>query len=444
MKILIWDDFQIVNSGGPSGYLYNIREYLKNHSSNHIVFLSDIKESIRVINKGEPVSIVDSSSNNDDDNKTFIQKTYSILNDSDNLIIKKTLYIYHAIKRKLLTIKKNIKTPIESIQYFTKKQFAEPHYERLDIKSLNEFDYIHFHIVVQFTRFKASYPECKSKTILTSHSPCPYIKELICSEKKWMRLFQPLALKSESIAYRTCDYMMFPCREAMEPYNKVGIIRRALNSKKEKIFYVTTSILDFQSKIDGCELRSKNGIPNNHFVITYFGRHSRIKGYDILKKVGIDFLNKHKECTIVCAGKGDIEMPKHNRWIELGFIDNVNDYLSISDIHVIPNRDTYFDIAMLEVLRAGKQVIISRTGGNKYFLKYPEEERSAIHYFNTNKYNELYNLLEEALLKKLKNDVIYRNNGYKNRTLFLNHFSLNDYYNNYIKQIESLKTSTVN
>lgn len=440
MKILIWDDFEIVNSGGPSGYLYNFREYLKENPSNHIVFLSDIKDSIRVIDSETQKTVFSPSS----DNKKTIQKLYSFLNDSKNTIIIEALRIYHHFKGKLNSYKNRIQSSIESIRYFTTKQFTFPYQEKYDINSLNQYDFIHFHIVVQYSRFKATYPNCKSKTILTTHCPCPYIDEQLCLEKKWMRLFRQFALNSECNVYRSCDYMMFPCREAMEPYIKVRKIRKTLVGKKNNIFFVPTAILDYKTKHDGKDLRTRNGIPLNNFVITYFGRHSYIKGYDILKKVGIKFLNTHKECTIVCAGKGEIEKPIHNRWIELGFIDNVNDYLSISDAHIIPNRDTYFDIAMLEVLRAGKHAIISLTGGNKYFLNYPKEERSAIHFFNTNKSDEIYNILEESLMEKHNNNDSYNNEGYKNRELYLKYFSVADYYHNYIKNIESLKTNIMN
>lgn len=440
MKILIWDDFPIVNAGGPPGYLYNIKEYLRCNPTDKIIFLSDIKEEIRIPNFQESISQSTLTINN----KNVKQKIYTSLNNSDNKIISFLLRLYHYIKKRIISIIIHNRANIVRINYFTKKQFHEPFPERFDINSLNKFDFIHFHVVVHYTRFIATYPNCKPKTILTVHSPCPFIDEQLYSEKKWMKIFRLSALLSESTAYRECDYMMFPCYEAMEPYNKVGVIRRALNSKKNNIFFVPTSILDYQSNVKGCELLKKNGIPDNHFIITYYGRHSHIKGYDILIKVGIDFLNKHKECTIVCAGKGEIEKPKHERWIELGFIDNVNDYLSISDIHVIPNRDTYFDIAMLEVLRAGKRVIVSRTGGNKYFLKYPEEERSSIHYFNTDNIDELYNILEKSFLKKQKNDVIYRDESYKNRTLFLKYFSLENYCQNYLRNIEFLTSYTSN
>lgn len=40
-KVLIWDNFQLKNIGGPMGYCYNIHEFLKKHPNNQIAFLSD-------------------------------------------------------------------------------------------------------------------------------------------------------------------------------------------------------------------------------------------------------------------------------------------------------------------------------------------------------------------------------------------------------------------
>ena len=41
-KVLIWDTFPLENIGGPMGYLYNLHEYLKEHPSAQITFLSDL------------------------------------------------------------------------------------------------------------------------------------------------------------------------------------------------------------------------------------------------------------------------------------------------------------------------------------------------------------------------------------------------------------------
>ena len=41
-KVLIWDSFPLKNIGGPFGYCYNLHEFLKEHPTDQITFLSDI------------------------------------------------------------------------------------------------------------------------------------------------------------------------------------------------------------------------------------------------------------------------------------------------------------------------------------------------------------------------------------------------------------------
>lgn len=60
---------------------------------------------------------------------------------------------------------------------------------------------------------------------------------------------------------------------------------------------------------------------------------------------------------------------KDSRWKEVGWTNDSQSIIAASDVFVLPNRETYFDIIMLEVLSCGKIVIASRTGGNKYFEK---------------------------------------------------------------------------
>ena len=278
----------------------------------------------------------------------------------------------------------------------------------------------------------------KSKTILTSHCPCSNVDEQLNGEKKWMKLFRSFALKNECKAYQKCDYLMFPCEEALEPYFKVNKIRKVLISRKNNIFFVPTAILDIQPHYD-YNNKGKLGIPLDSFIITFFGRHNKIKGYDLLKTAGCRLLNNYPNCTIICAGKGDIKPPKHERWIELGFVNNVNDYLSISDLHVIPNIETYFDIATLEALRAGKNVLLSKTGGNKYFINKHKDNISGIRFFNINNIDSLYSSLEKAIIDKQTNIEKYKQEGNNNRSFFLNYFNMSKYINTYIEQIYALK-----
>ena len=147
---------------------------------------------------------------------------------------------------------------------------------------------------------------------------------------------------------------------------------------------------------------------------------------------------REKACA-VCAGTGEITAPKHERWLELGFVNNIIDYYVISDLHIIPNRDTYFDIALLEVLRAGKHVVVSRTGGNKYFYNLPQEKTSAIHFFNVNKRKDFLSTIEKVIEQKQNEKDSFENGKKQNRLLFLNHFNMNTYIQNYTNTIKSLE-----
>lgn len=48
------------------------------------------------------------------------------------------------------------------------------------------------------------------------------------------------------------------------------------------------------------------------------------------------------------------------------------DLLQEVDVFVLPNRQTYYDLILLEVMRAGKPVLLTTTGGNKHFLGYKD------------------------------------------------------------------------
>lgn len=437
MKILIWDDFPKTNTGGPSGYIYNVYEHLKKHPNNQITFLSQLKDSLEKINNNQSENnYVNKQLHNND--TTQIQNLYKYLDNSNNKIIKLSLTVYHFLKRIIKNVFLRYKSRLSKIKNFTDRQFNEPFPEKIDVEILNTYDYIHFHLVSQFSRFVATYPKYKSKTILTSHCPCSNVDEQLNSEKKWMKLFRSFALKNECKAYQKCDYLMFPCEEALEPYFKVNKIRKVLISRKNNIFFVPTAILDIKPHYDYYN-KGNLGIPLDAFIITFFGRHNKIKGYDLFKTAGCRLLNNYPNCTIICAGKGDIKPPKHERWIELGFVNNVNDYLSISDLHVIPNIETYFDIATLEALRAGKNVLLSKTGGNKYFINKHKDNISGIRFFNINNIDSLYSSLEKAIIDKQTNIEKYKQEGNNNRSFFLNYFNMSKYINSYIEQIYALK-----
>lgn len=409
-KILIWDNFELKNVGGPSGYLYNLHEHLLKHPCEQIVFLSDLMKEHE---GGVELSITERSGSN---------------------AKGKDAEFYSKIKEKIHKLKRELRKPYD----FCWKQYRDQiNWIPSDI-DLNVFDYIHFHWAIQIGSFKYRYPFYKGKIILTPHCPCLYVDEFLSQRSSWFKLFRPVALYNECRAYKQTDYIMFPCKSAREPYEKDKKVKSIFDSKEDHIFYVPTAILDSSINISNAQKLINLGIPNDAFVIGYFGRHNRIKGYDILKKVGEALLDIIPNLYILCAGVGDIAPLEHNRWIELGFINNTKELLPQCDLYILPNRETYFDIITLEVLRAGVNIIMSDTGGNKYFKEIPHEKTIGISYFNIKDIDSLIDIVKTKIKEKNEDPECFSNRKRKNRELFENWFSLGMYTKRYIESINRI------
>jgi glycosyltransferase involved in cell wall biosynthesis len=101
------------------------------------------------------------------------------------------------------------------------------------------------------------------------------------------------------------------------------------------------------------------------FIICFIGRHNSIKGYDLLKDAATILLEKYPDIAIVVAGvPGPMEPVSHPRWIECGWMSNPEQLIAASNVFVLPNRSTFFDLVLLEAMSIGTPIIASRTGGN--------------------------------------------------------------------------------
>lgn len=407
-KVLIWDIFARLNVGGPLGYIYNVREYLQKHPTEQITFLTDV-----VIEKYGDAEWLHPVRHSVCKHKTIIGKIRKVLTEKYNICIR----------------------PFRGIEFQVPKDI-----------NLNEYDYVHIHQVTHFHQFKQLFPDYQGKVILTSHSPCPFSDELIervsgknLLFRNLLMLLRPFLIRMECDAYDKTDFVMFPCPGAREPYEKCATMREAFERNKNKFFYVPSSIVDYHPNPIFQQKLSDFQIPNDAFVITYFGRHNQIKGYDILVKIGMQLLEKYPNLYFLCAGNGPIPPPQHTRWIELGFINNVDDLLPQSSLYILPNRETYFDLITLQILRAGVPIALSNTGGNTYFLELPKEETKGMILFEINEPDRLIRIVEEMMNMKSSSPKLFDELRQCNRRLYEKKFTLDKYINNYLEFINKLQ-----
>lgn len=400
-KVLIWNDYPLGPVGGPSGYLFNLRQYFRENKVEGIDFFNN-EEFFK--------------------EKKIEEKKY-----------------FSGIRKILKEFRQNIgKT--KKMEKRMDRSYRE--YEG-DFSSIQEYDLIHFHDARSLYRIRNHLKEYRGKIILSSHCPkTPALEEIEDNFKMDVSKF-PLHLKKrleevDRYAFTRADYLLFPCQEAQEPYEENLEIKSILGQKlKEgKILYVPTGIPLKRIEKETNFFQDRGIDTEKKFIISYIGRHNKVKGYDFLKAFGEKILEKYEDVTFVLGGEIDEKNPpiEHRRWVELGWTREGYNVIKNSNIFMLPNEKTYFDLILLEVLSMGTPVLLSRTGGNRYFEAF---QKKGLFYFEKNN-------LEEALKEF---DKIYRlwksgdlsKEGEKNLELFNRYFTLDTFGKNYIDTYEKLR-----
>ena len=392
-KILIYRSLSALKPiGGPSGYLFNLKNGLDNIKTNDfdVSFLPENNKSEGFKNSAKA---------------------------SKNVIVKFALNRFRELKH-------------------LKKVFDVLYKKAAPKVDLDLYDAVHFHTTHDIYQLRDHLKTYKGKVLLTSHSPQPLSHEYIESSSVWETIlfkkrFSKL-IKMDEFAFSRADNIIFPCEYADEPYvhewkdystikqNKISDYRYLLTGTNKAAVNVPRNII-----------RDKYGIPEDAFVISYVGRHNAIKGYDKLKGICTEILKKHQNVYILVAGNiGPILPPNHERWIEVGWTNDPHSIVAASDVFVLPNKETYFDLVLLEVLSLGKIVVASNTGGNKYF---DNDKTHGVQLYNSDE--ECIDIIEHVMKKSESERNALEN---QNQELFEKNFTNEVFAQNYINMLKTV------
>jgi len=404
-KILIWDaEIAIRNSGGPSGYLYNIKKYLSEcQSVKNISFVSEI------ITQRPPQQTAATEGNK-------ILKFLKRYNPFGLYVLFKIFYEFRVWN-----------STIDSI-YFQ------------DI-NLNEYEIIHFHSSLDLLRAKNVIKNFNGKIVLTSHSPQPLSYErldTITNSKLLKEIAGNLLDKYEVRAWNLCNKILFPVAESIDVYRASSRINKYIShSHSSKFIFCPTAILGEEYVTSTKKnIRAELKIPPTAIILCYIGRHNQIKGYDELKNFGKWILENYKNTYIVVAGTQEpLEGLNHPRWIELGWIDYGNDLICQSNLFILPNRETYFDLIALEVLRTGTPILLTRTGGNRYFEKYEQNKRKGMFFYDYADFRSMKESYKNAISMIEDCDSELRNLNLK---LFKDNFTIDKFVTRYNSIIDEI------
>lgn len=389
MKVLIYAfKSQLAPIGGPLGYLYNLKQEIdKNHDA-----------SIE-----------------------FIQEDFK----------------YESWKRKIRDIRctklRTILIRLKNIYKYWLLVYGRKHYAQIN---LSNYDAVHFHSSLDMYSVRDSLSEYTGKVIFTSHSPTLLSFEIWDKsswlEKLFLRIFRKLK-QMDTYAFNRADYFIFPCPEAEEPYYHAW--KEYADFKKEhqeKYRYLLTGIRPCKVKDNRENICKKYNIPLDSFIFCYVGRHNSIKGYDLLKEYAKEFLCQHHNVYFLIAGKEEpYQRLKNERWIEVGWTNDPHSLIAASDAFILPNRETYFDLILLEVLSLGKIVIASSTGGNKHFTNI---ESVFLYNSKHEALNIMDNISKMSLAKRKNLEIISKNT-------FVNNYTCEIFYDNYKHILNSISAN---
>lgn len=305
-----------------------------------------------------------------------------------------------------------------------------------DYELLQKYDFVHVHLMSEILQ-TFRYYKGNAKVILTTHTPEPMIDELIgrFNVHFLMKIFpfvRTFCLKKEALAYQKADYVMFPVPEAKEPYaNRSRILSETLNELQKNTFYVPTSVKRLLEEPKS-NLLEKFNIPSGSLRVCYVGRHNEVKGYDFLRKLAKKVWEKLDVYFVVGGTQAPLKGLNDKRWIELGWV-KTPELLNCVDVFILPNKETYFDIILLEVLRQGTPVIISKTGGNKWFVPQNIEGIKCFDYGNV---EDCASLIQQYSLMK-KNGRLSEI-GNSNKEFFDKELSMPNYIKKYVTALKKL------
>jgi len=361
--------------GGPYSVLFHLKQGLQSYQHN-VFFLEDLISFKETVLPGKKKSSLKQVA------KLFVPKTYL-----SNRLVKNWL-----------------------------KEVAVLDEEILHTVDIHKWDILHFHETIDLWRYQDFLKGFKGKLVLTSHSPKPYHLELLEDVMQLTKNnISPAPFKTiediDIYAFTKADHLIFPCAQATESFKTLWPY--FTNSfKKKKVSFISTGVKSHSNGEKINTVRSDYGIPPGAFVVTFIGRKNAVKGYDLLVEAAKKLLQANAHIYFIVVGKKENGVSlHHSHWIEVGWSEDPLHFVEAADLHIVPNRYTNFDLNVLEALPLNIPLLLSNSGGNKYFKQFKAE---GIIYHEPN-INDLAEKLEYAYhnRKKLKEAAIANINIYK-------------------------------
>ena len=246
------------------------------------------------------------------------------------------------------------------------------------------------------------------KTILQSHCPELPSQEVGAVAHDW-------TVVAERDAFARADVYVFPNEHAAKIYD-------SLFRPSAKLEYVLSACQ---------EARPRYVIPLDPRYVYYLfiGRRIAIKGFDLVLDAFKAAYAIDNSLRLLVVGKGEpLEIPGV---LDIGYSDQPANWFAVCDYLVSANRQSYFDLSVMEALSLGTPLIITCTNGHKFFGEIETPGVIALP-------NADVESLTNAILENRKKRFPENPASPGNKALYNAHFSSNVYRNRIENLMEKL------
>ena len=213
-------------------------------------------------------------------------------------------------------------------------------------------------------------------------------------------------LLDEEYLFNVSDYVFFPVPEAANSY----VVKWGNLLKNKKKVYLKSGTIIRKSLKENVYFEHGDA-----FVVSFIGRYVTHKGFDIFCEAAGKF-KENKNIKFISAGNGGlINKAEENGVLNLGFIKDVESLIMDSDVIVIPNRVSYYDLLPIECSSFGAPLIFSDIGGN---ISQNKDMPDSL-LFHSGDINDLCAVIKKAFEIR-ENDVSW---GSKNKVAYNNLFT---------------------
>ncbi|PNP98971.1 glycosyltransferase [Moraxella sp. RCAD0137] len=282
----------------------------------------------------------------------------------------------------------------------------------------NTYKYIYFHEDVDYFRVKdlISDNQC---VIFQPHCPQKHSEEYKEYSPNDVTMHHYIQ-QAEKAVFERADIVVLPNADCLPIYQD-------LYTSRNKFYFILSGAKSSYNN----QSQTKFDLPQNQINLMYIGRRNHVKGFDIVINSFRRARHHRKDIHLYVIGHGDLI--NEDGITDIGFSNNPIAWYNSVDYLINANRQSYFDLSIIEAISTGVPIIMSENLGHKYY----KNTSALIKMFEIENSDALVNILIHDLKKRDFQDL-------SNINLYQNYLTDTHYYHRFIDFIKYLHENSIN